>query len=328
MTLARIAVAVVVSTVTAAIAVPLAPAWAPTLLATSVCTGALAVCAPRIGVWFAVLALTVLGVAVGVPLGLPMSVPLGLSVGIGAAVATSSSSTWTAWLQSGLVSVVGVAVALFIGISAVDDVYTPQGAALLGALTALGAQSGLLALLWQPRRLRPTQRTVRRTLRPELRPPVLTALTLVARGLAMAPSYATRAGLDEVASWIYALQLSRDRLMTALSYTDPDAVRARLDAPRESTGDAFTDQRMRAASAHRQRLLEHHASLVRECERADVLVDSALAWLEEAVTGLALAEQRPGDGTPPDLDAMLTNLRDYGHSEEARRRTARELAIH
>ena len=62
-----------------------------------------------------------------------------------------------------------------------------------------------------------------------------------------------------------------------------------------------------------------------ERQRTEALVDYALAFLEEARAGLAIARELPGEASPDRLPEVLGRLRDHATEGDVRRRTNREM---
>ena len=82
---------------------------------------------------------------------------------------------------------------------------------------------------------------------------------------------------------------------------------------------------LQATAEHLKRLLEHRAAIAVERGRTDALVEYALAFLEEARAGLAVARELPGEAIPDRLPEVLGRLRTQARDGDARRRTVREL---
>lgn len=204
-------------------------------------------------------------------------------------------------------------------------------AALTAALVAIVGAQGLLPValrLDQAPRL-PTHRSVQRVLTVPYRPPALRAIDLYGSAQAHAPDPDTRRGMAEVASWVVRLQASLQALDAELAEIDPERVAARIAQTREPTTadhDPFVRDRRLATAGHLERLLEHRAAIALERGRTTALVDYALAFLEEARAGLALAQQRAGDTLPDRLPEVLSRLREHAREGEIRRKTARELS--
>ena len=133
--------------------------------------------------------------------------------------------------------------------------------------------------------------------------------------------------MAEVATWVFRLQITLQALDNELSHIDPDQVRARIESNRNlgPEVDEFTRERRAATAQHLERLLQHRQAIEIEKSRTDALVDYALAFLEEARAGLAVARELPGETTPERLPEVLRRLRASAQEGDARRRTAREL---
>jgi hypothetical protein len=260
---------------------------------------------------------------------------LGASPVLGAGLAAGALATWQVQrraetldlVHGGLGSMIGAAV----GLSAAQALI-PAGllaAPLTAALVAICAAQGLLpvALRFDSTDRIPTRRMVLRTLRSAYRAPVFKALTLFHSCSPRTLDSLTRRGLAEVAGWVYRLQITLQSRDQELASIDPEQVRARIAAHRARGADVDPASREpRAAAAHHlERLLEHRAQFEIERVHTEALVDYALAYLEEARAGLALARDLPGDAMPEGLREVLERLRSSADEGNARRRTAREL---
>lgn len=224
----------------------------------------------------------------------------GSSLGLWAAVSLIPS-TWPAW-------VVGVATAAVVGL--------------------IGSQ-GLLpsALRFDDEPRLPTLRDIQRELRSTYRPAVFKALDLYKSSLKQAPDRDTRRGMAEIATWVFRLQVTLQTLDQELGQIDPTRVQQRIETFRDLPEDVddFTRKQRRATADHLERLLEHRKAIAIERDRSEALVDYALAFLEEARAGLAVARELPGEAAPDRLPEVLERLRDQARQGDARRRTAREL---
>ena len=106
----------------------------------------------------------------------------------------------------------------------------------------------------------------------------------------------------------------------------PAEVQARIERCQSGeTADPFTAERQKATISHLERLLEHRAAIVQERERTGAIVDYALAFLEEARAGLAVARELPGEAVPDRLATVLHRLRSQAREGDNRRRTKREI---
>jgi hypothetical protein len=128
---------------------------------------------------------------------------------------------------------------------------------------------------------------------------------------------------------VYRLALTLQTLDTDLSRTDPIEVGARLFALREDAPeeDGFIRERRHGTASHLERLLTHRGAMALERARTQSLQEYALAYLEEARAGLALARVLPGDHTPETLGVVLEKLRAHAAEGGARRQTSRELEM-
>jgi hypothetical protein len=202
-------------------------------------------------------------------------------------------------------------------------------AALTTAIVGLVGSQGLLpiAIRFDTAPQIPTAREIQRVLRIAYRPPVFRAIDLYQSSHPSAPDRDTRRGLAEVATWVYRLQVTLQTLDHELSQIDPDAVQMRIDQNLSAAAgmDEFTRERRQATAQHLERLLHHRQAIAVERQRTEALVDYALAFLEEARAGLAVARELPGEATPERLSEVLTRLRHSAQEGDVRRKTAREL---
>lgn len=202
-------------------------------------------------------------------------------------------------------------------------------ALLLGAALGLASAQSLVpaALRFVRRQQLPPGRVFAQTLAEGYRPPCYRALQLDAELSVRAPDRETRRGLGEVAAWVYQLALTQQQLDQDLAAIDPTAVAARraaLDVA--DVSDPFIAERRKGTADHLDRLLHHRTVLERERARAASLQEYAVAYLEEARAGLALAGWNHADAPPAQLDEVLTRLRAHSVDVGARRATERELA--
>lgn len=233
-------------------------------------------------------------------------------------------------LHGALGSLAGTAIGLWVAVSILPSTLPVfASAALTAAIVTLLGSQGLLpvALRFDQAPQLPTSRDIHKALRIAYRPPVFRALDLYQGSQNAAPDRDTRRGLAEVATWVFRLQITHQALDTELAQIDPEQVRGRIDSNRSvSAGtDEFTRDRRMATAVHLERLLQHRAAIEIEKGRTEALVDYALAFLEEARAGLAVARELPGESTPERLPEVLHRLRESAQEGDARRRTAREL---
>jgi hypothetical protein len=259
---------------------------------------------------------------------------------IGAGAAAGALGTWllphrTDWLDhlnGALGTLAGSSLGLWAATALIpSSVPVVIGAILTAGMVGLVGSQGLLpaAIRFDAGPELPSASQIKANLRLRYRPPVLKALELHKAARGHAPDAETRRGLAEVATWVYRLQLTRQTLDGEADAIDPMAIRERIDSY-ENLGpdaDAFTRDRRLATAQHLGRLLEHRAAIDVELGRTEALVDYALAFLEEARAGLAVARQLPGDSMPERLDEVLGRLREHADEGDARRQSARELQI-
>lgn len=257
---------------------------------------------------------------------------------IGAGAVAGALATWlvpqrTDWLDSvngALAGLAGSSIGLWAAISLLPEALPVTVTAVLTAsIVALVGSQGLLpaAIRFDHQPQLPTVRQIQKVLRVGYRPPVFRALDLYKNAHGQAPDTDTRRGMAEVATWVFRLQVTLQTLDTELAQIDPEQVRARIDQYRDlpPETDDFTRERRQATAVHLERLLEHRAAISTERNRTDALVDYALAFLEEARAGLAVARELPGETVPDRLPEVLHRLRNQAREGDARRRTAREL---
>lgn len=209
----------------------------------------------------------------------------------------------------------------------------------VGIVALLGSQALLpVALRFDHAPQIPTVRQVQKALKVSYRPPAFRAIDLYTNAESQAPDSDTRRGMAEVTTWVFRLQVTLQTLDNELGLIDPEQVRQRIaqckDAANSLTAspsgnavaaDEFTRDRRAATAAHLERLLEHRQLIEVERGRTEALVDYALAFLEEARAGLAVAQQLPGETVPDRLPEVLHRLRAHATDGDVRRRTAREL---
>lgn len=266
-----------------------------------------------------VIAGTLLLGAVGCPAPLAAAIVAGIAVGTGGALTR---------LEAVLASVAGTA--LGIGIA---EALLPAGLAwwsslIVGCIVGLFAASALLpgALHFVAVSRIPSPTAISRTLGEAYRAPCMRAWQLDQELPTAAPDTITRDGLAEVAAWVYRLGLSLQTLDQDVARIDPAAITQRQAALRaDEETDSFVRERKLGTAQHLARMLEHRAVMVNERARTAALQEYALAYLEEARTGLAVARVLPGEATPERLGVVLERLRSHAADQGARRASAREL---
>lgn len=174
----------------------------------------------------------------------------------------------------------------------------------------------------------PSPKQIKTELQLRYRPPVFRALELYESAREHAPDRDSRRGLAEVAMWVYRLQLTRQTLDTESESIDVVSINERIDRydDPDPDEDPFTRERHAATAMHLKRLLEHRALIDVEIRRNEALVEYALAFLEEARAGLAVARELPGETMPERLDEVLGRLRAHANEGDTRRRTRREVS--
>ncbi len=208
------------------------------------------------------------------------------------------------------------------------------GAGIGAVLLALAAAQSLLPahVRFTPVVRVPTPLQISRNLEPGYRSPCMRAWQIdgdLARSLTEGgPDSHTREGLAEVGSWVYRLALTLQTLDHDILRINPDETAQRRElllAEAATTADTFIRDRHQGTAEHLSRLLEHRDSLVRERARVASLQDYALAYLEEARAGLAVARVLPGERSPEQLGMVLDKLRSHAAAGDARRRAVHEM---
>ena len=286
--------------------------------------------------WWA--APVVLAAALAVSLGLhdlqwPSIIGVGAVVGIAAIHMLPGPHHALDTLNGALAGIVfaglGLLVSDALSPAGIQGVSAPSAALLQGGVAGLISAGTLLprALRFEVRGI-PSTRAVERTLEPQFRRPVVQAAQIVASARQHSLDNTTRAGLEEVVRWVFSLQETRQTLSHEAQRIDVADVNTRLQAAESTEADAsdtFMKERQRATAAHLKRILHHRERMVDEERRNGALVDYALAFLEEARSGLTLSQQLPGEASPDQLPEVLDRLRTQAADGSARRKTAREV---
>lgn len=250
---------------------------------------------------------------------------------------------WQRALESACAGALGAALAWALA----SEIGAAGGSLVAGALVAIGAS---LALVPQALRFRECKRKVRMpsddvirvSLTEAYREPVLQAGRLEHQLTVQAPDTPTREGLTEVAHWVWQLGLTLQALDKDIGTIVPEEIGNRREAllrglaaergegsasGPEQADDHFVRDRQRGTLGHLDKLLEHRAVLTRERARAESLQTYALAYLEEARAGLAVARLLPGEHTPEALGSVLERLREHAADRSSRRNAAREVGV-
>lgn len=256
---------------------------------------------------------------------------------LGAGAAAGALAAWalpwrTDWLDSvnaALGTLTGSSIGLWAATGVVPETL-PAGLApvLTAALVGVVGSVGLVpvAIRFDQHPTLPTRREVDKALRIPYRPPVYRALDLFGAARKATPDAETRRGLAEVATWVFRLQVTLQARDVELDAIDERDIRDRIARCLEDESeDPVTRERRAATARHLERLLEHRVQLHVERGRIEADVEYALAFLEEARAGLALARELPGETIPERLPEVLDRLRTQAKDGDARRRTAREL---
>lgn len=232
--------------------------------------------------------------------------------------------------EGALAGISGAAVGTWVAWHLAPDTTSLLGAIAAGGLGGLGASLSLLpgALRFSPINSCPSPARVRATLAEGYRAPVYRAWQLEQELVRQAPDRDSQEGIGEVAFWVYRLGLTLQTLDQDVARLDPDTVNTRrheLLYKMEHADDSFVRDRYNGTLQHLDRMLEHRVQLVRERERTASLQEYAVAYLEEARAGLAVARLLPGEETPEQLGKVLEKLRSHAAEGGARRQAAREL---
>ncbi len=197
-----------------------------------------------------------------------------------------------------------------------------------GLLAALALVPSTLT--WRPRAVVPSRRRIALTLKEDYRSPALRGREVFDRLRLQKPDAETLDGLAEVAMWVYDLARGLQTLDEELEHVDESDLIDRIELLRmeaDECTDEFTKERQMATARHLQSLLGHSEQIRLERERSKSLQDYAVAYLEEARMGLALARTLPGEAAPGRLGEVLDRLRSHAQESDARRRTAREVEL-
>jgi len=291
----------------------------------------ISVIAPR-RLWAAplVMALVVVGGLCADAVRIPAIVGASAAAGLIAAWLLPWTATWLDHLNGALATAAGASIGLWAATRLLPADLAPVATASLTALvTGLVASQGLVPLALRFDAVNPpSRREIRKALPVSYRPPVQRAAELYREAARrQAPDAETRRGLCEVTRWVFRLQITLKELDNELRDIDVADVSRRIaDCERHDDAvDDFTRERRRATAEHLRRLLDHRKGIDVERTRTDALVGYALAFLEEARAGLALARRLPGEASPDRLPEVLERLRTHAAEGDARRRTQREM---
>lgn len=260
----------------------------------------------------------------------PAVVGAGAAAGLSAALLFPFKVDWLDVAHGTLGGLAGASIGLWVATHLVPGglPVTLQASLTAGVVALLAAQSLLpLAVRFDQTPNLPSARDLAKLKLP-YRPPALRALDLYRNAEKNAPDRDARRGLAEVATWVHRLQVTLQTLDAELSQIDPVQVAERIASYRSlpPETDAFTKERRVATVEHLERLLSHRALIETERRRNEAMVDYALAFLEEARAGLAVAQQLPGEAIPDRLPEVLGRLRSHASEGDNRRKTARELS--
>ena len=262
-------------------------------------------------------------------LGLPAVIGAGFVAGGAATLLLPQRKDALDVINGALATLAGASLGLWAA-SALVPAALPSvvGAVLTAAIVGLVASQGLLpsALRFDRAISLPSRSQIRRTLKVPYRPSAFRALDLYGQARHRAPERELRRGLAEVATWVWRLQVTLQSLDSELAAIDVEDIAGRIAAcDAADAHDAFTRERKKATADHLRRLLAHRDAIATERDRTEAAVEYAIAYLEEARAGLAVAQKLPGEHAPNRLHEVLDQLRRHAEAGDARRRTAREL---
>jgi hypothetical protein len=200
----------------------------------------------------------------------------------------------------------------------------------LGPLAASLATAPLLFVVrvrWKPVARIPSEGHILRSLEAPFQEASLRAWDLDRALRREAPDRETREGLGEIAAWVYRLSKDLQSLCHDLARISETELLSRIERTSRSISeseDAFVRERRTATLRRLEAMRDHREALARERERTESLVEYALATLEEARSGLALARPLPGASTPESLGPVLARLRAHTLDAHALRAAIRE----
>ena len=269
---------------------------------------------------------------------------LGLQPGLWVAAVTGAVATWYArgkleiWrgVNGALVGFIGAAL-----MSWLASILLPASPfVMVGLVSAIATAAfytfGVSQTLWLDgvtwRRLDaiPSKRRIRNTLAVRYREPCFKAWHIDRVVRTLAPDRETREGLREGGAWVYRLSWALQSLDKELGLADEVDLGQRiahLEQKIATDTDTFVRERHKAAVEHLTQTKEHRHALSIERDRTSALLDYALAFLEEARAGLAVARIQPGHEIPERLHDVLGRLRSYAHERNVERTTAAEVGI-
>lgn len=259
---------------------------------------------------------------------------VGAAAGFGAASLVALPSLPTRALHGALAGGAGSSLLVFAALDPILSLPWPTSVSVQVAigtfLVSLGASQALWAthLKWSSADRVPSPAQIRATLSAEHQEACIRAWNLDQALAAKAPDAETRDGLGEVAAWVYRLSWVMQALGRELAALDPEKLDSRVETARasmERADDALTREPRAATVRHLEQLAAHRDALILERQRTSALIEYALAFLEQARAGLALARVRPGEGMPERLGDVLDRLRTQTVEGDARRATARQL---
>jgi hypothetical protein len=269
---------------------------------------------------------------------------LGLQPGLWVAAVTGAVATWYArgsfeiWrmVNGALVGFIGAALMAWLAAILLPASPFPTVGLIAAIATAAFYSFGVSQTIWLDgviwRRLDsiPSKRKIRNTLALRYREPCFKAWHIDQVVRTLAPDRETREGLMEVGAWVYRLSWALQSLDKELGLADEVDLGQRiahLEQKIATDTDAFVRERHKAAVEHLNQTKEHRHALSVERDRTSALLDYALAFLEEARAGLAVARIQPGHEIPERLHDVLGRLRSYAHERNVERTTAAEVGI-
>jgi hypothetical protein len=250
------------------------------------------------------------GLALG-SLDLPPVVGIGAVAGLACALVHPTEKDSLDIFHAAMAGATGAGIGLWLAERSLGPPWVGLAeAAGTAAMIAVPAALALYVVVLRPGlRRRPGVHLLRGLAKP-YHPPVLQALDFGRRATRTATDRQTRAGVDEVVEAVARLQRALQADDDAIRALNPEDIQARIRACEDvSDVDAFTAERRAATADHLRRTLDLRANLAVERARTAALVDHALAFLEEAAVGLALAKDGGREGLPDRLPLVLDRLR-------------------
>ena len=295
----------------------------PVAASAAVCTGGTLLMLPRWRRAVLILPASAMAAIAAALVDLPLLPWVIAAIAMVGAAPDAPSATAGQRVSSAAVAAIIAVAAMFCAAVIVPLGPEPLAAGLLSALALLSVGIGQAISHLDTTHNRVPHWRVRHALTAPHRPPVFRALHRAAQGWTCTQDTDIRSGLDEVSTWVFTLQVHQQAITRDLSVLSSTA-------PASDTGpvgtDTFAAKQLAAASSLRARQQDHVRTLQVEAERTAALVDYALAWLDDAVASLTVAQRTAQVAPPIDMDRVLGRLRAHEREQDALRRTVVELA--